>query len=296
MGNFLEQLQSQIILLVQSIASVLKIIIRSKIFVKIPKTTAERIIILGNGPSLSTVVEKYQDQLLSETLMAVNYFANSDYFEKLKPKYYLFVGPEFWRDNIREKSIQLRNQLFDNLETKTTWEMTMFIPFECTKSKFFKTRVKTIRHINFIAYNPTPVEGFQSFSHLLFRLNLGMPRPHNVIIPCLMIALNTGFKNIFLIGVEHSWLPGIFVDEKNQALFRNQHFYDKKNVQPHVMYRVGIRPRKLYEILEKFMLTFKGYFVILEYQNELKAKIYNCTPESFIDAFERKDFEKILTK
>ena len=294
MGNFLEQLQSIIIQTLQSIATVLKVLVRSKFGVKFPKASGERMIILGNGPSLREVVETYQHQLSSETLWAVNYFANSEYYEKLKPKYYLFVGPEFWRDNIREKSINLRNQLFDNLESKTSWEMTMFVPVECTNSTFFKNRIKKIPHIKFVAYNPTPIEGFRSFNHLLFKMNLGMPRPHNVIIPCLMIALNLGYKQIYLTGVEHSWLPGIFVNENNEALFRNQHFYDKNKVASHSMYKVGIRTRKLHEILEKFMLTFRGYFVIKDYQKTLGTNIYNCTDGSFIDAFERKKLEDIF--
>ena len=56
------------------------------------------------------------------------------------------------------------------------------------------------------------------------------------------------------------------------------------------MDNIGKGHRKMHEILEKWMLAFKGYFFIKEYAvNKKKSKIINITPNSYIDAFDRKN-------
>jgi hypothetical protein len=41
-------------------------------------------------------------------------------------------------------------------------------------------------------------------------------------------------------------------------------------------------------MLEKFVMAFKSYHYIEKYAQWNKTKIWNGTPNSFIDAFERK--------
>ncbi len=294
MRSMAEQLQTYILNGIKSIATILKIIIRSKYFINLPRTSEEELVIMGNGPSLKEILGSDVENLQNKTLWAVNFFGNSPFFEKVKPSYYLMVGPEFWRQNVQPNYISLRETLFENIINKTQWPMTIFLPPEAFKSKFLKKYLHKNSALSFKAFNPTPVEGVQWFNHLLFKRNLGMPRPHNVIIPSIMVALNMGFKKIFLIGVEHSWLPTISVNDNNEVLFRNKHFYDPDKIKDHRMYRLGLRPRMLHDVLEKFMLTFRGYVLMAEYAAVKKAKIFNCTPGSFIDAFERKKIEELL--
>ena len=64
----------------------------------------------------------------------------------------------------------------------------------------------------------TSSEGFQSFTQLAYRMAWAIPRPHNVLIPALMNSLYLGFKEIIIIGADHSWLSEISVNEKNEAL------------------------------------------------------------------------------
>ncbi|NJK83306.1 MAG: hypothetical protein HC912_05290 [Saprospiraceae bacterium] len=122
-----------------------------------------------------------------------------------------------------------------------------------------------------------------------------MPRPHNVLIPALMISLNAGLKNIFIVGADHSWLEELTVNDKNEALLHQKHFYDQASSKQDYMYQLGKRPRRLHEILEKFMLSFKAYFDIKEYAISIGASIWNATPVSYIDAFERKPLDDLLS-
>lgn len=293
--SFAERVQSFLSNLASSIGTLLKILLKSKYSLTLPKPSAEECIIMGNGPSMKEVALKYQSNFEGKNIWAVNYFGNAPLFELVKPKYYLIVGPEFWREGVREKNIELRKVLFDNFIHLTSWPMTIFLPAEAFKSKFLKQYLGKNSNLTFQPFNTTPVEGFSWLTHLLFRWNLGMPRPHNVIIPSIMIALNMGFKRIYLTGVEHSWLPTISVNSQNEVLHRNKHFYDPSDLKDRKMYLLGIRPRRLDEVLHKFMLTFKGYFTLKEYGETQNASIYNTTPDSFIDAFERKNIEEALS-
>ena len=293
--SLLEKIQLFASDLSKSIATILKVMLRSKYKIHLPKINDERLIIMGNGPSMKDVVEKYSAQLQGENLWAVNYFGNSDLFELVKPSYYLIVGPEFWREGVREKNIKLRKVLFDNFISKTNWPMQIFLPSEAFNSNFLKNYLEKNDKLTFREFNTTPIEGFKGFTHFFYRHNLGMPRPHNVIIPSLMIALNLGFKNIYLTGVEHSWLPTLSVNHKNEVLHLNKHFYDPSDLKSNKMYLLGLRPRRLHEVLYKMMLTFQGYFIIKEYAESANANIYNTTPDSFIDAFDRSNIDNIFS-
>jgi hypothetical protein len=103
-----------------------------------------------------------------------------------------------------------------------------------------------------------------------------------------------GYKEIGLIGADHSWLETLSVSDNNEALLNQKHFYDEGETSSKKMTRKGSSYRKLHEILEKFMLTFKAYFIIKDYVETKNIKIFNCTPSSYIDAFERKTLEEFL--
>jgi hypothetical protein len=143
------------------------------------------------------------------------------------------------------------------------------------------------KNINIVYYNRTPIEGFTWFCHLFFKLGLGMPRPHNVILPSLFLTVNLGFKKIVLVGADHSWLLETYVDGNNNVLISQKHFYDENEVKPEGMINNKDGSRKLHEVLEKWMISFKSYFTLREYAESKGAQILNATPVSFIDAFER---------
>jgi hypothetical protein len=103
-----------------------------------------------------------------------------------------------------------------------------------------------------------------------------------------MISINLGYKNIYLFGADHSWLKDIHVDENNLVLLTQKHFYNEKSARPKPMTNTGKGVRKLHEVLKKFQITFKNYFLIEEYSRKKNSLIFNSTKNSYIDAFERK--------
>jgi len=293
----LEKIQNFLLQLQQTIGSFLKILIQSKYFVTFPAAQSDRIIIMGNGPSLNKEIENHLAILQKETTLAVNYFVNTPEYKIIQPNYYLISAPEFWIPNTNEATVKRREVLFTNLREKTDWDMLFFIPSDGVQSPILKPYLDALpNNIQIIPFNLTPIEGLKSLNHFCFNKRLGMPRPHNVIIPCILNTIIMGFKTIDLIGVEHSWLAEISVTEDNVALVHQKHFYDVGSSQSKPMQMFQRRPRKLHEILHKFVLSFRSYHVIEEYAQSKGTKIYNCTKGSYIDAFKRRRLGEELAK
>ncbi|MCF8372132.1 MAG: DUF115 domain-containing protein [Bacteroidales bacterium] len=246
-------------------------------------------IILGNGPSLNRSITDNPEFLKGKKLICVNDFPKTDLYEKIKPEIFVTTAPEFWLENIKQMYKDNGRKIFEAIASKTTWKIRFYIPAQAKNYKAWQEILATNTNVSIHYFNNTPVEGFRWFRNLFFKWNLGMTRPHNVAIPSIMISLNLGFKEIYLFGVDHSWIPEISVDDNNRVLVNQKHFYDEGKTKglPMGVTTEGKGDKKLHEVLQKFLHTFEGYFTIRDYAESIHAKIFNCTPGSFIDAFER---------
>lgn len=281
------------ILFLQSIASILKVVLLSKfknILFKSTQVNEKSIVILGNGPSLNNTIEKYSSQLKTNELLCVNNFVLTDHFLEFKPKYYVIVAPILFlpEDKLPQNYLEIRDNCFKAIYAKTTWSMNLMLPFVAKKSSFIKNLAAKNPNVKLSYFNTTPIEGFSTISHFFYMRGLGMPRPHNVLIPSIMNSIFLGFKQVYIVGADHSWLNEITVNSKNEALVNQKHFYDENESKPEVMADYITRPRRLHEMIYKFYLSFRGYWDILEYSKSKNVKIYNASEHSMIDAFERK--------
>lgn len=280
--------------MIASVISFFKILILSKFVYQKAKIEEETCFILGNGPSLSGALDSFLENFQSSSVLCVNGFSSSKYFEKVKPKYFVLSAPEIWSNKATDgENVKTRSDMVNNLIAKTKWDLRLFLPTSSKKNKSFIQSFKKNPNIKISYFNTTPVEGLQSINFFLFSIGLGMPRPHNVVIPSLMVAINSKVTTVNLFGVDHSWIPLLYVDENNNALLKQEHFYDKKTAKVAPMTKMGQRKRMLHEILEKFYFAFRSYVEIRTYANKKNVVIQNCTPGSFIDAFERKSPEAI---
>ena len=291
----LENLFTFLTNLFKSFFTFLKILVRSNLFLSKHRTTENHCIILGNGPSLKTVLKEHTVALKNHTLICVNKFPDTDPYEILRPRYFLFTSTGYFKPEKIKHEHETRVNIIKALVEKTSWPLTLFCPSLAKSNPDFIKKIKSNPNIEICFFNNTPVEGLRFFNHLFMKLGWGMPRPHNVLIPSIFTSINSGFKEVYLVGADHSWIPLISVDENNKALINQQHFYDEGQTQSGHMYR-NSQPRRLHEILEKFMLSFRAYFELKDYAEKRGVKIYNCTPRSFIDAFERKNINEVLNK
>ncbi len=254
--------------------------------------TKQSCAILGNGPSLNKSIENHSKFLSNKKLVCVNGFPKFDLYDKLKPGIFVGTAPEYYRDNVDSKYTENALKIFRAIANKTDWSLDMFLPVEARKYKAWQNIVMQNPNVNIRYFNNTPIEGFRGFMHFFFNSGLGMPRPHNVIIPSIMVSLGFGFNEIYLLGADHSWLPEISVDNSNTVLINQKHFFDQGKTSGQPMHKAGSGKRRLHEVLMKFVYTFEGYFTIKDYAQSLGAKIYNCTPGSYIDAFDRIDLDE----
>lgn len=273
--------------LFNSFFSIFKVFILSRFNtkIKIHKIKDEEAVILANGPCLTKDLELNSSFISSRKKFCVNFFALSREYEKIKPEYYVLAAPEFWLIKTSSYFNEQKESLIDSLTNNTKWEMLILIPFQAKDSEFVR-RVSKNNFIRFLFYNNTPVEGLQSISHLLFKLNFGMPRPHNVLIPSIFLALNLGFNTITILGADHSWHEEIKIDESNSVTVNHEHFYDGNKVQM-PMYKLEGEKYLIHDVFRKLHFAFKGYFVLRTYAESIGAKILNVSSKSYIDAFER---------
>lgn len=272
-----EILQSIFLGCVQTFLSIVKILLQSRCVGKPHKTCRhDEIVVLGNGPSLRLLIEAKRDFLRGKSLLAVNYAVLSDYYTELKPDYYLVADPAFFFQKAH------CDKLFDAMAAKTDWDLQLYLSIRARKSKMWQEKLADNPHIHVHYFNMTPIEGCSWFTHLAFRRGWGTPRPRNVLIPSVMMALRMPFHTIYVAGADHSWLKELWVNEDNVVMEDLNHFYDKKGSERYVS------DKHLHDLLLSMYVAFKSYHIIRDYADSIGKKIYNVTEGSYIDAFERK--------
>lgn len=248
----------------------------------------EPLIVMGNGPSLRDTITMHGQLLKKSKTLAVNFAANADTYRELKPVLYVLADPHFFKREADGSSPDPNvERLWTNIAA-TDWEMTLYVP---CKAKIRESIVKN-KHITVKRYNLTPGEGLARPIHWLYRLGVAMPRPRNVLIASIMVALREGYRNLLIVGADHTWSRDLWVDDKNRVISVQKHFY-KDNDKEFERVAQEYAGYHLHDILNSLTIAFRSYHQISEYAAALGATIINCTPGSFIDAFPRAELDAI---
>lgn len=211
--------------------------------------------------------------------MVVNSYIQDPSYMSLKPKYYVIADPNFYK---------ICNDDINKIFKETIWDMVLFVPWSHTCKYDW---LKSSDHISLVRVNGDSYYVNNSIEHRnwCYDHNLAMPPVYNVLNMAIYIAIYLGYKNVELYGVEHSWTKYLTVGEDNKLYRYDSHFYDSESVQKTVYVRaIDGSNHKLHEILEEYANVFKTYFELRELAERHGCQILNCTPGSFIDAFERK--------
>ncbi len=241
---------------------------------------ARRIIILGNGPSLNTTIAEHSDTLMSTPTMAVNFFANTPVFKELRPRYYILVDPLFFGGSKDDNFKKLTANI-----AAADWRMTLIVPVKYRGK--VDAAIRANANIDILTVNAIAIEGWRWLTDMAYSAGLGMPRPRNVLIPAVMAAIQMGYKEIWLVGADHSWMKTISVTENNEVVSVQPHFYkdDEKEVK---RINTDYLRYPLHEIVHSFYVAFKSYHDIRRYADAHGVEVINSTPGSFIDAFVRR--------
>ena len=88
------------------------------------------------------------------------------------------------------------------------------------------------------------------------------------------------YENIYLYGADHTWTRDLFVNEDNVVCYGDRHVYKKDLT---IIKKDG----SFANLLDAFSNMFKSHYKIEEYSKIENVKIWNCSSDTFLDAYER---------
>ena len=275
--------------LLQSVFSVVKVILLSKL--GLPKFSNQKTnaSILGNGPSLNQALADNLNFLKETDIYCVNLFALSTVYASLKPQNYVLLDPAFFIFSEQNDDRQDIKKTFDAIIQQTYWSMRLFVPARSLNSYIVKKIKQERSNIQICFFNYTIVRGFPAFRHWFFEHNLGMPQCQNILAASLYVALLQDYKNIFLFGADHSWHEEIRITDQNEFEMRQVHFYDDATHLKHenvIDVRNNSRPRLHAQFLSLHKV-FYSYEILNTFALYRFIKVLNSSTKSYIDVFDK---------
>lgn len=279
-------------LLLKTIESCIRILLHSK-YQRIDQSGAGRtLIVCGNGPSLGEQIDKYPEIFQNNDVLCVNAMCTTEWFHKVKPRYYCLMDPASIRDP-KELALNVR-QIVDTIWagfSSVDWHMELIVPRYFAKSMFFHERIQNlkipIRYINLLSF-----EGFSFIGDWLLRKQLCSIGGQTVVTAAVFFGICKGYKDIYLLGAELNWLKSVVVDENNNLYFDDSHFYGTE-VRRFMADEFG-NPIHIAEYLWGERRSFQEYEMLEAYSKKRGTKVYNATPNSLVDAFERKQLKVLM--
>ncbi|SOD92327.1 hypothetical protein [Spirosoma fluviale] len=284
--------------LVASLVSLAKVAIRIRHATRLPDPKLPVCSVLGNGPSLTESLTTQLDFIRQTEIVCVNNFAHAEVFTQLRPQDYVILDPNYFvfteqtadRDDIRKTlSIFLE---------KVDWPMTLFVP-HFAKGTYLLGKIEQGNPLITVVYfNYTVVRGFKRLTYWLYAKGFGMPQAQTVIIAALALMINRKFKTIYLFGADTSWHEQIRLNDQNQLLIKQIHFYDKPKDVTHQPVYLDAERKRTFSMAAQFLSlhkAFRGYEVLRDYADYRGVQVINASAKSYIDAFERQVTSESVT-
>lgn len=245
----------------------------------------KRLCLLGNGPSFNQIAHNVE-AFSQYDFCTVNLSINNQVFKDIKPKIHVFVDKGIWLFKDRE-DIKL---CWENIQ-HIDWNMLLLVPYGCPKwaiQAFEKNPCVKVHKFSNSAWNPE-LKPFKSLKMWLFKKGLLSPNQSNVTISAIYTSILQGYKSIYLLGVEHSWMRDVRVNNQNEVVLTDRHFYGVKEM---VWRDYAGKPIKLIDLLQSLCSTFRAHMDLRHFADYMgDVKIVNCTEGSYIDAYERGSME-----
>ncbi len=274
---------------VDTVLSLLKVLIKSRFSVEMPAPQRPACSILGNGPSLRQSLDNDLAFIRQTETICVNNFASSPEYAQLQPMNYALLDPAFFlysEQNNSRKDVEKTIRCLVNL---TVWPMNLFVP-QSARSSYLVNQLHG-KHLNVrvVFYNYTVVRGYAWFRHFIFRNGWGMPQAQNILAASLYLAITRRFGEVYLFGADHSWHEEIRVSDSNELLIKQEHFYDKPGDATHipvydVVKKETSRMSAQFASLSK---AFYSYEILRDYAASLNVRVLNASAKSYVDAFKR---------
>ena len=227
--------------IINTLASIVRLYETKRIW--LPEREGNIINILGNAP----MINEYDINFSYPTMVTNGFAIDPEFYKKVRPAYYVFCYDQFFDPTCYCTKI-MRTAM-----NKRDWDMNIFSPKSIGLDRVINKNYR---------YNKTTIEGFERFVLWCMKHNLGMPSPANVLIPCLVLAINMGYKEIHLYGFEFSWYKeSIFMEKLNKI-----HFYSEPE---------KIKHRDLETEVYTLYKTIFGLNIVKKYACQTNTKLIN---------------------
>lgn len=250
-------------------------------------------VVLVNGPSMNNTLKDYSDGKITidNNCFVVNQFALSDYFLKIKPKYYCLDDPIFYRDYEPKK--EAIRKMYDIIDQNVDWNMTIFMCFPTDIENDMLIKYSGIKnpHVHFVRMNRKLCADIdESLRNRLYSTGYFMPQAGTVANTAIYLAILMGYKTIRLYGADHSMLKDLAVNDKNELCSLDTHFYDKGEPKMTPFLNTCLeeaKPWKISEFVYVVSEMFHSHDLLRSFADYKGCRIINCTPNSMIDSYER---------
>lgn len=245
-------------------------------------------IILCNGPSLNKSLKDHKLFIENSIKICVNFMPLSYFFQELKPEFLMLVDPIFWQKNISAELESKIIKLNDALRC-VDWNLKIVMPIKAKVTNHVFEVAANNKNIEMIFIN-SDVSKSDILQKRLFEYaaNRSAPVFQSVSIAAIYFAINSGFKNIYLFGCDHDWIKNMIVDDNNRLCHRDTHFYEENETTKFL----PINSSLLEEFRAQYSLHF-AYNELKEYAKFMNSDVFNATPNSLLDSFERVDLRKM---
>ncbi len=255
------------------------------------KHKGERCFILGSGPSVSLEDLK---PLRDEALIALNsFYVHQDYkkiFNDQKSKYHLIaplsdpVSEDNWKEWFMEIQSNIPNsvKIFFGLNNRKPSSKEIIDKHELFQDKninwFFSTKNKDDEEL--------------TSSDIDFCKNI--LSSSTSAIWALQLAIYMGFKEIYLIGMDHNYIA--LKKTKQRFSFSGYlHILEKKHSDQSLLSKNSLS-FSYSPNTESLFHTAKIFMHYKKLDNLFDGKIYNTSKDSFLDIFEYRNLEEVLKK
>lgn len=254
--------------------------------------TKKRAMVLGNGPSLKSDMQTILKRRVGADLYCVNAFALTEYFSKLKPNFYVFADPMYWRDDINEDMKENRREIISAL-LEANWPTTVICPMAGVS--FLSNALSVSEHIQIVGVNRNECQ-FKIHSVQMFALKYGLATPNfiNVAILALWWCIVKKVPEIELYGADFSSHLELRLDQHTgEASTGTKHFYEanKNNaMKKHHRKYMGGPQRKMHERFFQIWQAFYQMYLLSELSEAKNLRLTNFSSNTNLDTIIRPEY------
>lgn len=252
------------------------------------KYKGQRCFLIGGGPS---VKELDLSRLKDEWTFVMGEFDNNPQFEVLNPKFYVISDSIYFSDGESE----YWNKQFEKKDKTIRLDTNIFVSLDaCSYTE--KHELFMNHKVYYLGMRGIISEGFS------FNTNLDkyLPWPKNSMLLSMMIAVYLGFEEIYLLGCEHNFL--CFNIGQGKAIsydYGHKDSVTEADIKKDEVVKKLAVPRDLTMTYEDniahVLQLFKNYRLFYKKikKTHPNTKIFNATPNSYLDVFPMINFEDI---